>query len=167
MNINYYDITDSKKIKEMFDMFKPELLKAFNEQYNDYYNELELIRITGWSKEEKDGENYPAKTFQLLAYKGYDKWVGTYFVVKFTPFDCYFSEGRLINCNIEDVGNLTNKELTKFYRRKMQEVHGEVWVNTFKAYINRVKKRREQNLNDAYNKMLKDIEDDINEELSF
>ena len=48
MNINYYDITDSKKIKEMFDMFKPELLKAFNEQYNDYYNELELIRITGW-----------------------------------------------------------------------------------------------------------------------
>ena len=167
MKQEFYDITDSKKIKETFDILKPQLLKAINEHYTYYYNELELIMVTDWSKEEKDGERYPAKAFQLLAYKGYDKYTGTFFVIKLTPFDCYFSEGRLVNGNIEKVGNLTNEDLTKFYRRKMQEVHGENWRKTFDAYIERIKKYKKEILDEAYQESIREIERDIAEEQTF
>lgn len=152
---------------EMYGILKPELIKAFNKHYGESYNDLEFVHRGNWFKDEKDGKNYPIITLQVLAYKGYDRWVGTYFVIKLTPFDCYFSEDRIMNGNIQAIGGLRNKELTKFYRQQMQSKYGKEWTEAFNAYINRVKQYRQDILNEAYNESMKKIENDIKEEQTF
>ncbi|MBQ3502863.1 MAG: hypothetical protein IJA72_04300 [Clostridia bacterium] len=170
-NTDSFDIIQIDEI-EVFNRLKPELAKAFGEYLHSKVDETDVNLVTrgAWSKREEDGQVYRVRHLCVALHKSLRLFRRNFFVLELTPYSCYFCDDEVHIKSTYEPDKYQyekNKDLTKAYRRTMQNLYGEEWRNAFDAYIQRVKERRQNLLNKSYNDSMKEIEDDINEEVKF
>lgn len=157
---------------DMLEILKPELAKVLGRCEKGYVdsNSIKLQMRNPWVKEELDGRTYDVKNLYITFTTNYESYYKFCYVVKLTPFNCYFCDEathRKNLCQPSKYPVQRDKNLTQFYRRKMQELYGENWTNAFNAYIERVKKYKKEILDEAYQESIREIERDIAEEQTF
>ena len=163
------------KPKDVYEKLKGELPRVLSKELSYRIRnsaQLELLGATDWSVEEMDGKNYASQFLLILAHETYsmDSY-GTYFVIKVTPFNCYYGEAKQnslhTSSGLESIPSKKDDDLTKFYREQMGQFWGErLYKLECRSYFDRARQYQKEKAQREYDKMLaeatKQIEADEN-----
>lgn len=164
---------DVMKPKEVFEILKYELPRVFNKELSYSIRssaQLELIGAIDYGVVEMDGKTYVSQFLLILAHENtnFDSF-GTYFVVKATPYNCYYGEAKnnslYTTTGLESIPNKKDDILTRFYRNQMGEFWGK---NRYKiecaSYFTRAKIYQEEKAKREYKKILDNAINQIEED---
>ena len=160
---------DLMKPKEVFERLKDELPRVLSKELSYRIRssaQLELLGATDWSVEERDGKNYVSQFLLILAHETNNMdSCGTYFVVKTTPFNCYYGEAKASSLHtssgLEAIPNKKDEELTRFYREQMGQFWGKpMYKLECRSYFDRARQYQKEKTEWAYNEAIKQIDED-------
>ncbi len=157
---------------DMLEILKPALSDIFTKQLHSpvLMGSITLVMRDGWVKKEADNKEYKTKHLHIEFHPINNFGYKQYYVIKLTPFNCYFCDRATHKKGLVNPSKYPDQRdeyLTRFYRRKMQELYGETWTNAFNEYIERIKKHKRDILDEAYQESIREIEDTIAEEQTF
>ena len=161
------------KPKEVFEKLKDELPRVLSNELSYRIRssaQLELLGAADWGVEEMDGKVYSAQFLLILAHETCEiDSFGTYFVVKTTPFNCYFGEAKQNSLHtsfgLESIPNKKDEGLTRFYREQMGQVWGErMYKLECRSYLDRAKQYQKEKAEREYQKKLDEATKKIEED---
>ena len=149
--------------KDVFRILKEKLASVLSNEFPYRITnpaQLELIDSTDWGVEENDGKTYVSQFLLILAHETCEiDSLGTYFVVKTTPFNCYFGEAKVnslhTSIGLESIPSKKDDVLTRFYREQMAQFWGyRLYARECCSYLDGVRRYQKEKAEREYKQEL-------------